>query len=165
MDLDIYLAYCYHRFLHNRRWFNGSINRRRMMKRLDRFGQAFSRRDTAPAVSADTRGRVSQQLKQCGYPINQTIHHGCRHTIHDHRSRNCKHLRTYPKNKPFCCCQYRTQCFVKIFTLNRRCGIIKLNEVFIMKTLKALKITSIFKWYFLFFLCSVNHLLCHYPIF
>ena len=61
--------------------------------RLDRIGQAFSRRDTAPAVSADTRGRVSQQLKQCGYPINQSVHYAGRYAVYDTRSGDGEHFR------------------------------------------------------------------------
>ena len=68
-----------------------------------------------------------------------------------------EHLCADAEDEAFCCRQYRTHPFEKTFTFNRRCGIMKLRGDS-MKTLKALKITSILNSIFCF--CGIISLSC-----
>ena len=51
-------------------------------------------------------------LKQCGYPINNTIDHRCRYAIDDHRAGDGEHLRADAQDETLCLCQLRTHYFV-----------------------------------------------------
>ena len=47
-------------------------------------------------------------LKQCRYPVNQAIHHTCRHAIHDHRAGDGKHFRADAQDEALCLWSSRT---------------------------------------------------------
>ena len=76
-------------------------------------------------LSAAVRFARDKSGEQSDQPIYHAVERARRRTIQDHRSGDRENFSTDAEDKALCCCQYRTQCFVKIFTLKRRCGIMK----------------------------------------